>query len=683
MTNDDDEARRLRARRRERLSRLRDAQTPKPQAPDQDEGLGEARQRQLAAIAAAEAAAAAAEQPTTDWMRQVEREAMAERTISSPVNDSMSRDVLDDLDLDDDLDDLDEPIQSPRPTADAADEVAHDQAVRAWLAAERRWVRALPEPEQTSWLHRRAEENVTRHLARREAERLLAAERAEQRISRFATTAKAAWAAADHQYAHIIEPWKSDRHRTLLEAVGLTKTRTEVRRNPDGTSTRVTTVELPVLQSCAITETGIELRFRMVSGQSLGDFERAIGALAPELRTKPTAWDAYIDDDGAVALHYRDRELKLPSVILPDPSKVLVARTLLEAEEISRRPALPVLLGATADGQQIELDLKMLPNLFILGAPGAGKSNLVLWLVEQFRLFGGDVVIADGKSSDEYQHLMDSHAPGVLALTRTTRDHIRLVRLVRQVIAKRRQLSRTGAPLRPFLLVIDELAQMRQDVDQLLQNQRRTKSDDPFDKDLNKILAMGRSLNVHVILASQHIYNNTLPGDMQALVPAKMALGRGIKENNLEKVFPDKDTRNEVRSLINSFPKDPRGHIVLQTGENGGLITIKTAFAYSHGAELKPKFQTYPQSIRDSWLHFKERTSKQTPEFSPRVWFEVDKHGEWNESTTVDDILNTPAITLDLPAGVPDKSRAKYDPFHVNYIGTDTGEEHNLPDDIG
>ncbi len=221
-------------------------------------------------------------------------------------------------------------------------------------------------------------------------------------------------------------------------------------------------------------------------------------------------------DPGLMAL------LKIPDAALIEPAKVWRPRT--------PRERLRVPIGITPDGTPVELDIKesaengMGPHGLCIGATGSGKSEflrtLVLSMVASHSPDSLNLILVDFKGGATFLGL--DPLPHVAAVITNLEAELSMVDRMKDALAgemnRRQELLRSsgnfanvndyekaraaGAPLEPcpaLFVVVDEFSELL--------------SQKPDFADLFVMIGrLGRSLHVHLLLASQRLEENKLRG---------------------------------------------------------------------------------------------------------------------------------------------------------------------------
>ncbi|MBF6171390.1 type VII secretion protein EccCa [Nocardia blacklockiae] len=245
-------------------------------------------------------------------------------------------------------------------------------------------------------------------------------------------------------------------------------------------------------------------------GRALARFRLATAAQIVSLG------DGTATDPGLMAL------LKIPDAAQIDPAKVWRPRT--------ARERLRVPIGITPDGTPVEIDIKesaengMGPHGLCIGATGSGKSEflrtLVLSLVTSHSPDALNLVLVDFKGGATFLGL--DTLPHVSAVITNLEEELALVDRMKDALAgemnRRQELLRSagnyanvtdyekaraaGVPLDPLpalFIVVDEFSELL--------------SQKPDFAELFVMIGrLGRSLHVHLLLASQRLEENKLRG---------------------------------------------------------------------------------------------------------------------------------------------------------------------------
>ncbi|WP_378737245.1 type VII secretion protein EccCa [Nocardia brasiliensis] len=265
--------------------------------------------------------------------------------------------------------------------------------------------------------------------------------------------------------------------------------------------------------------TGVE-KFATADDISIAEAESFARGLA-RFRIATAAQIVSLGDDtrsdpGLMAL------LKIPDAAQIDPTKVWRPRT--------ARERLRVPIGVTPDGTPVEIDIKesaefgMGPHGLCIGATGSGKSEflrtLVLSMVTTHSPDALNLVLVDFKGGATFLGL--DPLPHVAAVITNLEEELSMVDRMRDALAgemnRRQELLRSAGnfanvtdyekaraagaaldPLPALFVIVDEFSELL--------------SQKPDFADLFVMIGrLGRSLHVHLLLASQRLEENKLRG---------------------------------------------------------------------------------------------------------------------------------------------------------------------------
>lgn len=183
------------------------------------------------------------------------------------------------------------------------------------------------------------------------------------------------------------------------------------------------------------------------------------------------------------------------------PTKVAMADLMAMADNMA---ADKILMGAGSRNALVTFDLSAeSPHLLINAQSGAGKSELIAWIVGQFMRRGYGAVVLDAKF---VSHMWLRRVPGVLYAAESEELHEALLWLDGELLRRARFVSSGGDPaaLVPMVVVLEEMNGAT--------NRLRTYWRDQGGKGMSPALTalanlanMGREMRVHIILAGQSV----------------------------------------------------------------------------------------------------------------------------------------------------------------------------------
>lgn len=347
-----------------------------------------------------------------------------------------------------------------------------------------------------------------------------------------------------------------------------------------------------------------------------------------------------------------------PSVITP-PVPAEVPQSTADARRMY--PDFRLRLGVTATGDELAIDLTKIPHLLVIGGTGSGKSVFARGMIESFRVAGWMLFLGDGKGTD-YEGLHGQ--AGVVAISQSTPDHVRLARMVRdeliarQTDAKNLRRGRASDPFQrpPLLLLLDEYATMRAQI-------KDQYGAEEFEADLKYIARVGREFKVHLALSTQEAYRDTIPGQLLGNLNLRISLGPP-EDKTIKEVFPEK-LRSEAARIGGTISKNDRGRsLALITDDEGTnqAVEFQSYFSYSP-AETKP---APTPEIAAAWEQYKSTASDRIPLLYPRLWFAVDGPDYGDD---LDALYQLPVVVLTGRDGQPIPEMSKYDPLCDDYLG--------------
>lgn len=359
-----------------------------------------------------------------------------------------------------------------------------------------------------------------------------------------------------------------------------------------------------------------------------------------------------------------NRKARFPGAIAP-PVPDRVAQSKADALDIY--PSYRVRLGVDALGEVLEIDPSKFPHTLIVGGTGSGKSVFIRGdIIEPARAAGWQIGLGDGKTTD-YESMNGEN--NIIAVSQTAPDHVRLARLfvdelhARQLDAKTRKRQRLADPFQrpPMMLLLDEFATMRAHVESTYGKEGLKK----FVEDLKELTRVGREFKIHVVIATQEVYRETIDGQLLGNIGLRISLGVPA-DKTIREAFPDQ-LRGEATRIGGTISSNDRGRgIALLTDETAGInkaVEFQSFYGYSPG-ESKPP----PPQLVDAWETFRTQVSDRIPKLYPRVWWKVEdpQYGD-----DLDSLYALAPVLLDGARGEPDPDAFIYDPLHEDYLGTD------------
>ena len=172
------------------------------------------------------------------------------------------------------------------------------------------------------------------------------------------------------------------------------------------------------------------------------------------------------------------------------------------------------------------LNIGSRPHVAVWGRTGAGKSTVLMGMILQFFSMGADVRFIDGKSEFSSfgtfydKEKLGSNVADVSAiLQRMNAEVNHRQQFIAQQNAIDGKMGQTASDLdfRPMVLMIDEIGAILASM--------ATKSQKELLDVLVSIIMKGRSVGVHVVLATQDPSTDTLPSKIRSQFSTKILLG--------------------------------------------------------------------------------------------------------------------------------------------------------------
>lgn len=173
------------------------------------------------------------------------------------------------------------------------------------------------------------------------------------------------------------------------------------------------------------------------------------------------------------------------------------------AASVDTLPADKLAMGAGTRGQTVTMDLAMESPHALLGAgSGAGKSELLAWLVGQFMRKGYGVLCLDAKF---VSHMWLRRIPGVLYAAESAELHDALLWLDSELLRRARFVSSGGDPdtLVPLVAVLEEMNGATNRLRTYWKDECGGKGMSPALTALANLSAMGREMRLHILMAGQ------------------------------------------------------------------------------------------------------------------------------------------------------------------------------------
>lgn len=361
-----------------------------------------------------------------------------------------------------------------------------------------------------------------------------------------------------------------------------------------------------------------------------------------------------------------EKKTPFPGIIVP-PIPQRVVKDLKDAKALYDSYRLVV--GVDAFRNEIELNLTKTPHGLVIGGSGSGKSVFNRGLMEHMRSQGWQIVLCDGKRSDFVSMV---NVPNVIAVGKNTEDWIRLTKFVLDQTTARynraQERQRKGITPSfdqpPMLFLLDEFGSIVRDVEESYGKAGK----EAFFNYLKSIAAKARQAKIHMIIATQEIYAETLPGNLKSNLSFVISLGVP-GANTLRDAFAKSLTSDAVR-IGQSIRKVDKGRGIIQVepdGEAPSIVEFQTYYGYSPGdPDGIPK--NFPE-VTGPWTEYKEKVSDKIPLLYPRMWWEEPEPSEVEAIESVDELCEYRMVTIQKRDGTIDPDLVHWDRNADEYVG--------------
>lgn len=380
---------------------------------------------------------------------------------------------------------------------------------------------------------------------------------------------------------------------------------------------------------------------------------------------------------------------QIPRTVYPPKWQVVNSRE--EAGIVGRD--LSWRLGEAADGP-LSLPLNKFPHGVVFSPTGGGKSILVKANLERFRAAGGICLLGDGKGTDYPTYRNRPNVVAVGARGGNGMAYFGAIELAHRIMNQRLDLGPSKKLANPetwedvprVLLVLDELKSMLGvwDNSDLDAEEKRF-----IQSRVDQIGALGRQPRVHLLMATQDLYDKSIRGSWLNNAQLRVCLAKPA-EREVKKAF-EPSIQPEVLRVAAGFDDTIRGRgmVAAYDGDSGAtaIKEFQGYYGYAPGEDL-PKD---PQG-QQNWSEFKAAVSDRIPRLHPRMWFRLNQPSarqmereeeDGEEMGFIDFELFTPTeiskldvVNLDMRdeqtgAWVPDPAMVRYDPHPLNseYVG--------------
>ena len=344
--------------------------------------------------------------------------------------------------------------------------------------------------------------------------------------------------------------------------------------------------------------------------------ERFINKLLKSMPGGARIWSA--ESDATTDELKVKKKKPFPPVLFPPIKPEEIAKTPTQAVDMWLKDS-TLVFGKDAYDNYIRIDLTKSPHGMVIGGTGSGKSVFTRTTIEDLRRRGVMFAILDGKKVD---YTTCIGLPNVVMVAQDEDDWMRIIKFVEDHMESRYAESRERAKKGllpafnhpPMLFLIDEFGSV---VRAIKSRYGKAGTDDMYNR-LKNIAAKGRQCRVHMMIATQEIYAETIPGDMQDNLSYVVSLGV-TAPNTLRNAFSNETRRDATRIGQAISDKDKgRGIVEIKTEEGSSVVEFQTFYGYSPADNDPPTWEP----AASEWKSFKEAISDHIPKMYPRMFYE-------------------------------------------------------------
>lgn len=412
----------------------------------------------------------------------------------------------------------------------------------------------------------------------------------------------------------------------------------------------------PTLLAVKRERDGISIAVRMLAGQGLPAWQKQLSQLRSLLHA-PAMTAEQIKPD-IVELSWHDIQPEFPSAVATPLRSVVDSM----AAVLAHYPSWTVPLGVDPYGTVAGWTPRVQPHMLLVASTGGGKSVLVRGIVSDAVLAGAAVWLGDGKGSD-YSALRAQ--AGVQMVASTDQDIVIMVAALRQEMQRRVAVAEREKALgdtdpysrfSPIVVILDEFATVAA---RLAEHDKKGLS--AFQADVAEILRVGREPRVHMVLSTQELRADTIPGSWQENLKTLVALGQP-SEQTLRFGFPVA-VREAAAEAGGMIPQSAKGRAMVVDPDTREVHLVQTFWQYSPGSMSLDSAPT--DDVRTAWEHT-AAALRALPQLHPRMAVSFDASDYRDQAIPA--LREMQVVALDSRSG-PRADRAHLDPASPEYTG--------------
>ncbi|KXP13922.1 type IV secretory system conjugative DNA transfer family protein [Tsukamurella pseudospumae] len=412
----------------------------------------------------------------------------------------------------------------------------------------------------------------------------------------------------------------------------------------------------PTLLAVKRERDGISIAVQMLAGQGLPQWQKQLSQLRSLLHA-PAMTVEQIKPD-IVALSWHDVAPQFPLAVAT-PLRAVVDSM---AAVLAHYPSWTVPLGVDPYGTVAGWTPRIQPHMLLVASTGGGKSVLVRGIVSDAVLAGASVWLGDGKGSD-YSALRTVH--GVQMVASTDHDIVIMVAALRQEMQRRVAVAEREKALgdtdpysrfSPIVVILDEFATVAARL-----QEHDKKGVASFQSDIAEILRVGREPRVHMVLSTQELRADTIPGSWQENLKTLVALGQP-SEQTLRFGFPEA-VREAAAEAGGMIPQSAKGRAMVVDPDTREVRLVQTYWQYSPGSMSLDSAPT--PDVRTAWTATADALTA-LPQLHPRM--AVDFTSPDYRAQSIAALRDMSVVPLDSRSG-PRADRTHLDPASPAYTG--------------
>jgi DNA segregation ATPase FtsK/SpoIIIE-like protein len=240
-------------------------------------------------------------------------------------------------------------------------------------------------------------------------------------------------------------------------------------------------------------------------------------------------------------------------------------------------------IGVDMEGKEIEFDFNNTANILTGGAPGGGKSNLILLVLYQALLQGSKCYIADFKGTDyvaleDKTNVIYNHKELLSILKEFYNEYEKRKEMFRTVKAKNLKEfnEKSDSKLKRTYLLIDELAEALEIANPNIPQGDKKKLEKEIEELLKSIARLGRAFGINLICGTQRPDVGVIAGQARDQFQKRICFQARSQTSQI--VIGDK--------IASTIREEQKGRAYLETATN--YIEVQTYYITDEFFEVLP-----------------------------------------------------------------------------------------------